>query len=298
VVNRRQIVDPPTFTPLPYGLLSVTQNPTTADAHWANGITYQSRCLNAADTTYSSDCGIAVTGTGATTGPAPAPAGRTGNTTLTNRGATAFSVYAEFDCAPVGMADAAKIAEDALAQDGAYDVEHAFWTGVAGGQSVVFPHLASNADVTDNGVLLQSTATVAVTGSSAPTVALGMLEQSIADCSNGVGVIHVQRKVLPTLFYHNLIEVRGGQLVTKSGNLVAAGSGYPGTGPAGQAITATTSWMYATGPVFVYASPTRINDVRTGLDRTTNTMKYIAERTYLLGWDCCHTAVLVDISAA
>jgi hypothetical protein len=294
MVNRRQIVDPPTFTPLPYGLLSVTQNPTPGDPHWQNGITFQSRCLNAADTTYSADCGIAVTGTG----PAPAPAPRQDNVDLTNRGATAFSVYAEFDCAPVGMANAAKIAEDALAQDGVYDVERAFWTGVAGGQTVVFPHLAANAQILDGDVVLQSAATVAVTGTPAPTVALGLLEQAIVDCSNGQGVIHVQRKVLPTLFYHNLIEARGGQLVTKSGNLVAAGSGYPGTGPAGQAITATTSWMFATGPVFAYASATRVTSQRDALDRTTNTVKYIAERTYLLGWDCCHAAVLVDTSAA
>jgi hypothetical protein len=100
------------------------------------------------------------------------------------------------------------------------------------------------------------------------------------------------------LFKSQVIEVRGGVLMTKSGNLVAAGSGYPGTGPSGQAITPTTSWMFATGPVFAYASQTRVNDLRTALDRSTNTVKYIAERTYVIGWDCCHAAVQTDISAA
>lgn len=294
MVNRRQIVDPPTFTPLPYGLLSVTQNPTAADLHWMNGITYQSRCLNAGDTTYADDCGMAVTGTG----PAPPAPDLVDNVDLTNRGATAFVAYAEFDCSPVGMADAQKIATDALQQSAPYDVERAFWTGRAANTAVVFPHLAATADVLDGDVILQSTATVAATGSPSPSVALGLLEQAIADCSNGQGVIHVQRKVLPALFKSQLIEARGGQLVTKSGNLVAAGAGYPGTGPAGQAITATTSWMYATGAVFMYASQARVNELREALDRSTNTAKFIAERTYVIGWDCCHAAVQTDISAA
>lgn len=294
MVNRRQIVDPPTFTPLPYGLLSVAQHPPIGDGHWQNGVTYQSRCLNAGDTTYSADCGMAVTGTG----PAPPPPALTDNVDLTTRGATAFTAYAEFDCAPVGMANAAKIAEDALAQSADYDVERAFWTGKAANQTVVFPHLAANADIIDGDTLLQSTASVVVTGTPAPTVALGLLEQAIADCSNGQGVIHVQRKVLPALFKAQVIEIRGGQIVTKGGNLVAAGAGYPGTGPAGQAVTSSTSWMFATGPVFAYASQTRVNDLRTALDRTTNTVKYIAERTYVIGWDCCHAAVQTDISAA
>lgn len=294
MVNRRQIVDPPTFTPLPYGLLSVAQHPANADGHWQNGVTYQSRCLNAGDTTYADDCGMAVTGTG----PAPPAPDLSDNVDLTTRGATAFVAYAEFDCAPVGMPDALKIAQDALAQSADYDVERAFWTGKAANTSVVFPHLAATADVFDGDILLQSTATVAATGTPAPSVALGLLEQAIGDCSNGQGVIHVQRKVLPALFKAQVVEVRGGVLVTKSGNLVAAGSGYPGTGPSGQAITSTTSWMFATGPVFAYASETRLNDLRSALDRTTNTVKYIAERTYVLGWDCCHAAVQTDISAA
>lgn len=294
MVNRRQNVNPPTFTPSQFGLLTVAQTPDSSDAYWQNGVTYQVRCVNSADTWY--DPCIAVTGTGA---PPAAPA-KTGSANLVTRGATPFTVYAEFACSPIGIDDASKIATDALAQSANWEVEFAFWTGLAGGKSVVFPHLAASTQVLDaDGIILQSAATTIVTGAGVNVrVGLGLLEEAIGNCSNGQGVIHVQRKVASALFYSQLVEMRGGQLYTKTGNLVAVGSGYPGTGPTGQAITSTTSWMFATGAVFAYTGPVRVLNQRETLDRTTNTVAMLAERTYLLGWDCCHAAVQVDISAA
>lgn len=296
MVNRRQNVDPPAFTPTAYGLMSAVNMPDTGDAHWMNGITYQSRCLTSADTWY--DPCIAVTGTGPPP-PAPAKAANTGG--LVTRGATPFTVFAEFDCSPVGLPDAQKIANDALAQSAPFEVEYAFWTGKAGStpQSVVWPHLQSNAQQLDSdGIILQTAATVVSGASASVRVGLGLLEEAIGTCSNGLGVIHVQRKVLATLFYLQLVEARAGKLYTKSGNLVAAGAGYPGTGPAGQAITPTTSWMYATGPIDMRSSAVTYFNPTQSFDRTTNTMKMIAERTYLLDWDCCHAAVLADIGTA
>jgi len=293
VANRRQNIDPPTFTPSQYGLLTVAQTPPSADAHWMNGVTYQTRCINSADTIY--DACIAVTGTG----PPPAAPSKTNNTSLVFRGATPFTVYTEFACAPIGIADAQQIATDALAQSAPWEVEYAFWTGKAANQNVVYPHLAAGTQVLDaDSIILQSAATT-VTGSAVNVrVGIGLLEEAIGNCSNGQGVIHVQRKVLSALFFSQLVESRGGQLFTKSGNLVAVGSGYPGTGPTGQAITAITSWMFATGTVFAMTGPVRVLNQRETLDRTTNTVAMLAERTYLLGWDCCHAAVQVDISAA
>lgn len=290
--NSRLIVDnPASFTPLPYGLLSVAQQPPITSTHWLNGITYQVSCTNSGDTTFD-EC-INVTGSADTT--PPPPSAKDNTTELTLRGATPFTVRVEFDCAPVGMDDARQIADRAFAQTASWQVERSFWTGLADGKKVVFPHLADTTEVTDsNGALMQS---VPVTGSATDVVCgLGFLENELANCYNGVGVIHVSRRVIPVLFAHNLVEVRGPQLRTRNGNLIVAGSGYPGTGPAGQTPTTCMSWMYATGAVFVLVGATRIIDGSEAFDRTTNTRRLMAERTYLLGWDCCHAAIETSLT--
>jgi hypothetical protein len=63
------------------------------------------------------------------------------------------------------------------------------------------------------------------------------------------------------------------------------------------------AWIYGTGPVFGYRGMepgpdgqlTDQYDIRDWLDRSENTMKVIAERTYLLGYDCCLFAVAVSL---
>ena len=53
----------------------------------------------------------------------------------------------------------------------------------------------------------------------------------------------------------------GVTLRTWNGNLVAAGAGYPGTAPDGSDPAAGTSWIYGTGPVFIYRSDVSYNFV-------------------------------------
>src|SRR5690606_33000359 len=115
---------------------------------------------------------LTVTGTGAP----PAPAAKTDNTDQTFRGATPFTVYAEFDCSPVGLGDAQTVAAEALARVEAQQVEAAFRTGTAGGVTVTFPHLAADAEVLDTqDIVLQTAATPVVTGADVAH-ALGELE--------------------------------------------------------------------------------------------------------------------------
>lgn len=289
----RMETSPPKFTPLPYGLLSVVQSAPSGDVHWKGGIQYQTRCVNEGATTYD-EC-IAVTGSGAGVGAPPPPPTKTGTADLVMRAATPFAVYARFDCAPVGVNDAMEIAKNALAQTASWQVERAFWTGVAASQDVVFPHLAATTEIMDAGVLLQS---AAVTGTAADIICgLGFLEQQLADCYNGVGVIHVPRKALPALKNASLVEKNGSKLYTANGNLVAVGSGYPGTGPAGQDPGQCGSWLYATGAVFAINNQARINSLKESIDRANNTVQMMAEQTYLIGWDCCHAAIEVDVGA-
>lgn len=289
MAGARQIVDPPAFTLLPYGLWDAVQPRTPSSPHWQQGVTWIERCPTAG-TTYD-EC-LAVTGTGAP----PEPAAKADNTDQTFRGATPFTVFAEFDCSPVGIGDAATVAEDALARVEQQQVEAAFWTGTAGSQGVVFPHLAADAEVLDaQDIVLQQAATTVVTGADAVR-ALGDLEAELASCYAGQGIIHVPRSVLPILAAWHLVVERDGALFTTGGNRVVVGGGYTGTGPDGTAPDEGAAWIYATGAVFGYRSAVRVTSPRESIDRAENTMRMIAERTYVLGFECCLLAAHVLVA--
>lgn len=290
MANARQIVNGPSFTALPYGLWEAAQKPSATDTHWQNGITYEELCSGGA-TTYD-EC-LAVTGTG---GEAPgAPASKAANVDNDFRGATAFTVYVQFDCSMVGnvMQDQA---EAALAKVEAWQTERAFWTGTAGGASTVWPHLAEDTELTDpSGILLQSAATPLVTGGGDAAHVLGAVEQSLADCYHGQGMIHMAPSALPTFFAWDLVTERDGALWTRAGNRVVVGAGYTGSSPAGSAAAAGTSWIYATGQVFAYRSQVFSPRAVEAFDRAENTQKMLAERTYLFAFECCHIAALVTL---
>lgn len=294
----RQVVDGPSFTALPYGLWDAIQHPTQQGPHWQNGITWIERCPTG-DTLYE-EC-IAVTGTGGA--PATGQATKTSNVTQTNRGATSFAVYAEFDCSPVGLTDAERVAEDALTRVEQWQVERAFWTGVSGkttggvAQTTVFPHLAANAVLLDTaGITLQTAASVAVTGSGDDAAwMLGQLEGNLADCYHGQGYIHVPPEALPTLAAWDLVTEQGDLLYTPRGNIVIVGDGYTGSGPDGAAAPAGSIWIYATGAMFGYRSEVLMQQPPDSFDRVENTYKLIAERVYVLGFECCHLAARLTL---
>lgn len=284
----RQIVNGPVFSGLPYSLWDAVQKPPAPD-HWMAGVTFEERCAEAT-TTYD-EC-LAVTGAGS---PPPAPASKGPTFTKTFRGAQPFTVYAEFDCSPVGLTDAATVARDALDRVEHDQVEAAFWTGAAGGATVVLPHLVADAEITDSdGIILQSAATVAVTGVDVAT-GLGLLEESLGDCYSGIGVIHIPRAALPTFAASYLLVYRDGGIFTPSGHRVVVSDSYPGTAPDGSAPAAGTTWIYATGAMFGYRSDVRFFNVRDSFDRAENTMRLIAERTYLLAYECCLIAAHINL---
>ena len=302
----RLVVDGPSFTPLPYGLWDAVQKPEAADPHWQNGITWIDRCGNG-DTLYE-EC-IAVTGSGGA--PASGQAAMTSNITQTNRGATSFACYAMFECSPVGLADAQGLAERELARVRDYQLEKAFWTGIAGkttsggsAQTTVFPHLAASAVITDPGnstITLQTAATQAVTGSGGPDSdvanALGALESALASCYHGAGVLHIPVVALETLVAWDLVEDRDGGLYTKAGNRVVVGQGYTGSAPStpSTAPAVGTSWIYATGAVFGYSSSVKVPSLTEMFDRTENTYRLLAEQVYVIGFECCHIAAFITL---
>ena len=287
----RHIVNGPSFEPLPYGLWEVAQKPSADGPHWQNGITWEERC-DAGATTYD-EC-IAVTGVGAAA--PPAPASKTDNVAQTYRGATPFSVFTEYTCSPVGNEEIQTFAEEALLKVEAWQAERAFWTGTSGGQGTVWPHLAEDTSLTDpQGIVLQNAASQLVTGGGDIAHALGALEAGLADCYHGQGVIHVPQSVLPTLVAWDLVHDEAGTLLTAAGNKVVAGAGYTGSSPAGAAPVAGTAWIYATGAVFAYRGNVRATRLSESFDRAENTVHMLAERTYVIAYECCLLATLVTL---
>lgn len=281
MAGARLIVDPPAFTALPYGLWDAVQKPVPANDHWQAGVTYITRCP-AGGTTYD-EC-LSVTGTGEAP---PAPPAKSDNVPQEFRGATPFTIYARFDCSPVGMQAAESAASDALARVEQQQLEAAFWTGAVGGQTIAYPHLADDAELADtSGIVLQTAATTVASGVDVVT-ALGVLEQELAECYAGQGIIHIPRSALPTFAAAYLVREVDGRLLTPAGNLIVVGGGYPGTSPAGAAPAAGTTWIYATGAAWGYRSDVYFTQVRDSLDRTSNTLRMQAERNYLIGFECC-----------
>jgi len=287
MAGTRPIVDPPSFTSLPYGLWESIQHPTSVP-HWQQGVTWIERCPTGSST--YDEC-ISPTVTGAP----PEPPTKTDNVEQTFRGATPFTIHTRFDCSPVGIGVANDAAREALARVESTRVEEAFWTGVSGGQAVVFPHLAADTEFADiDGIILQTAATVSIEAVDV-VEGLGVLEGDLSECYGGRGYIHIPHDLFPTFIAWNLAIERDDGLWTPSGNRIIVGSGYQLTGPDGSTAAAGSAWMYATGAVFGYRGDVFFTRDRESFDRAENSMQMIAERTYVIGFECCHLAARVNL---
>jgi hypothetical protein len=291
VAGIRGIVDGPDFVALPNILWDAAQHPAPAGPHWQQGVTWTDWC-GGAQTTYADEC-IAVTGTD---GAVPAAPPLEPTASGVDRGATAFTVYAAFDCSLIGLPDVDQ-AVQALDRSEAFQVGRAFWTGQAGGQATVWPHLAADDDLDDpHGIRLQTAAdTVVATASDAATV-VGRLDGALADQYGGEGVVHVPVVALATLTSRDLVrQEANGVLRTPGGHRVVAAAGYTGSGPDGAASPDGSAWIYATGALFGYRSDVAVRDFPGTFDRSNNTVRKQASRTYLFGWECAHLAALMTL---
>jgi hypothetical protein len=301
VPGPRDFAPTPLFTPNPYGLLTAIDPLPNPPKHWRNGVNYQPMCADIAGT--YEEC-ITITGSASGIGPPPPPAVLTNLVNAGVRGAFPFTISAEFDCSAVGNEEARAVAEQALTEMETQAVEQAFWSGIIPGQTqpTVFPHLAANVTVLDSvttvsAITVQTAATVITgaggIGSNAVEI-VGALEKQLAQCYGGVGILHVTEDVLDTLAAYNLVIRNGSRLTTPNGNKIAAGAGYLGTGPDGSSPGAGRSWVYMTGNMwFVRGEVSFRGNTTESFNRQENTLSMIADRTYLLYWDCCHFAGLV-----
>lgn len=287
---------PDLFEPDLYGLTTAIRWLTPLGPHWQGGIQYDADCTEVSVTTLSCISG------------APDPLSSKVATWVKRvRGARPFTVFGEVDCS---VADGdwwetgATRALRALTNSGPSQVERTFWTGNSNsGSALVYPNLTaigpSFGDPPPLGVgriQLQPVADLIISGGTPLDIVegLGRLESAFADCYDGRGVVHVPAVLAAALSAQNLCYIAGGKLYTYCGNQVVIGAGYPGTfGPGGVTAPAGSAWMWMTSPIFgirgTPKEPTRVES----FDRNVNTLKMIAEQTFLLGWHCCRVGVLV-----
>ena len=128
-----------------------------------------------------------------------------------------------------------------------------------------------------------------------------MLEQALADNAIVGGAIHARSGMSAILSRDYLVfgETSPSRLrTTPLGTPYVFGQGYDGTGPAGQAPTSTSEWMYATGRILVWRGDEIDIPIRQVLDRTTNEQYALIERPYLAAIECGVWAVNVTHGCA
>ena len=274
------------FTAPSFGLLTTATELALPGDKWKLGIVWEPTCPGA-DGTFD-PCVVTPWLT------EDAPPEKTDTWEHQVRGATPFTAYSMIQCSPVGSwDDLSTLNRQALIRSEEQFVEQVFWTGVvtAGADATVFPHLADDTEAIDGEDFLQPAATVVTATPQEIVIGLGMLEEAMKDCYPGVATIHMPYRLATIAMDHHLLVSRGGQMFTTSlGSKVVIGD-YPGTAPDGTSTPGET-WLYATGEVF-FQRETQPHSFRPAesLDRDVNTVSMIAERTYVVGWDCCLLAV-------
>lgn len=286
-VSGRKYVAAAPFAPHRFGLLSVVDQPPVSDVHWRGGVEMQPNPCDEAGTTLDG-C--------PTTSAAPKEATSDG---FPPNGANPFTVFAQIPCSPVGIwPELQARTVSALRNGEGRAVERVLWTGSVSvsGAGTVNPHLAEDTAIIDgSGVCIQTAATVVVTGAPGTVRAVGLLECALAECYGGEGVLHVPAAAVAHLADHNQLIRDGDRLRTWMGNRVAVYSSNNREGPTGVAPADGSWWFYATGAISLRRSEIEeASTVTEAFDRGNNTSLYIAERTYVINWDCCcHLAVQV-----
>lgn len=293
MVSQRDWASPPIFRPLPFRLRDAADGPEQFTGHQKLGVQFQ-----------PDDCSFPLeTSTACLTGLGAAKETTAG---INVRAADPFVVYTWVDCGLVGMGAGANALEElrqrtsrAHANNAQTVVENVFWTG---GDFSTSQFLATETAISESvggsTVSLQTGAITVISGTHSITKAISLLEGAMADCYGGVPLIHVPRSVTAFLSRDHLATKANNVLKTDNGSIIVPAPGYPGTGPAGQAATTNTVWIYATGSVKMWQSAAEFiaRDAAEVLLKNINDTVLILEQWFMLGWDCCHFAIQVDIS--
>lgn len=102
------------------------------------------------------------------------------------------------------------------------------------------------------------------------------------------GYLHVAIPVLNALKAEHVLEWDGTRWRTPMGTVVSAGC-YANNDPAGAAPADGVFWMYLTGQTVIWRTPdseVQVAPVEGSLNRTTNQMMMLAEREYVVTYEC------------
>lgn len=188
-----------------------------------------------------------------------------------------FAVYGWYDCSSLGrpIGEGLARAREHLAAGEERAVEQAIHDG-----------LLDNAPAFDTAVDLTPG------GGASAVDGLGILEGFIGGEYGGVGVIHMPRQAVARL--SGQVSRQGQHLETRLGNLVAAGGGYDLSQAAG--LAGDTATFYATSiPVMRRSEVFTTPDQEHILNRNLNDVTAVAQRVYVIGWECVTVKVTVDI---
>jgi hypothetical protein len=262
----RRIVAEPDFTDYRFGLSSVlTLRPDTD--HWHQGVTWlSSSCGDAHITAW--DCAYPLD--------PPAGAKTFDPDCLPVGNAAPFVVYTTAADAVADMAPAAR--RDFLVQQ----LERSEWPTI---ENALMTELAVQADV--------------IAPLTSAALALGMVEEQIAQRYGGEGVIWTSRLGATLLAENGHLVRSGSRLETVLGTPVVAGrydvDAIDVAAPAGPLLPPAAFHIFGTGALLGYRGPINVQDA---IDRRVNRYASVAERTYVIGWDCQPVQASVTLTAA
>ena len=184
-----------------------------------------------------------------------------------------FVVLSSYECLFTDLAEAEALTLQKLLSVEQSIVEQVF----SSGDFAQAPSLANNPAV----VSLVTTATELVD-------VISELEDAIY-CTSQYGApayLHMPIAVFNRMKFDHLIEFDGTRWRTPMGSVVSPGC-YAGLEPDGDTPVAGTFWIYATGQTTVWRSAEPfIAPVEAALNRTTNEYTGVAEREYVVTFEC------------
>ena len=178
-------------------------------------------------------------------------------------------------------------AERKLLAGEAYALEQILWDGYAG-ELNFNPFLSDGAGDYSNagadlGGVCPAVTSVNTVASAVTAVgdAFAVLEQEMGDVSSTRGMIHMRPQAMHKLVELGTVRREGNVWLSPLDNIVVPGRGYPGTGPAGEAVGAT-EWMYG-HPGIVQIRRSEIirlgeNDLASQIHRGWNDHEVIVQR--------------------
>lgn len=191
-----------------------------------------------------------------------------------------FNVYASQVCGTLGQddAEAERRARARLQVAEPRAVERAFWGATVGADGV--------ADI------LPQVGNVALAASANVVEAVSLLEQQMATVYGGEPLIHARPRMAAYMADRGQVVPGAKEPRTAAGTRVVFGRGYGGTGPADEAVAATTEYMWATGRVIIWRGDVFVSPPN-HVNTTTNQRGLFAMRTYAIAVECGSASTLV-----